>query len=263
MRPLNTDAPTGELDESSLNAIRSILTEETAPAATRRQAHDDVSAVEKAPAPPRKADALPDLAAPVGDEVHGRDNYAGGATPARKSGLRFFKTRVRSQKPQPKHQAAKVAASKNAKTPKASGASNLPALSAMLDRVKAYRPTKAHIGLAMIALFVLMRPWLVLGLLVLFAIIMTGIFLMVGYDGFWQGVMKASHWYARRRPSRAASVHARLDRFAMRWDAVLDRFPEGTVDSFYLPDFSELATADARHDAAVERRLAGMSGKGA
>jgi hypothetical protein len=43
----------------------------------------------------------------------------------------------------------------------------------------------------------------------------------------------------------------------------LDRFPEGTVDSLYLPDISELASAEARHDAAMERRLSGMSGKGA
>ena len=41
----------------------------------------------------------------------------------------------------------------------------------------------------------------------------------------------------------------------MKWDAVLDRFPEGTVDGLYLPDFGEMAAAEARHDAALDRRF--------
>jgi len=133
----------------------------------------------------------------------------------------------------------------------------------MLERVRNYRPAKAHLVLAAVLALVVLRPWLVLGLVILSTIITIGLLLMVGFDGFWEGVMRASRWYAKRRPSRAAAVHAKLDRFAMRWDAVLDRFPEGTVDSLYLPDISELASAEARHDAAMERRLSGMSGKGA
>ena len=41
----------------------------------------------------------------------------------------------------------------------------------------------------------------------------------------------------------------------VKWDAVLDRFPEGTVDGLYLPDFGEMAAADTRHDEALDRRF--------
>lgn len=70
--------------------------------------------------------------------------------------------------------------------------------------------------------------------------------------------MGLGRWYARRRPNRAAELHRKLDAFAMKWDAVLDRFPEGSVDGLYLPDFGELATADARHDEALDRRFANL-----
>lgn len=91
-------------------------------------------------------------------------------------------------------------------------------------------------------------------------IIITGVFLTVGYDGFWQGMIKFGRWYANRRPARAALLHARLDRFAVAWDGILDRFPEGTVDGLYLPDFGELAAADDRHTEAMDRRLSGLHG---
>ena len=41
----------------------------------------------------------------------------------------------------------------------------------------------------------------------------------------------------------------------MKWDAVLDRFPEGTVDGLYLPDFGEMAAAETRYDEALDRRF--------
>jgi len=44
------------------------------------------------------------------------------------------------------------------------------------------------------------------------------------------------------------------------WDGILDRFPEGTVDGLYLPDFGELAAADDRHTEAMDRRLSGLHG---
>lgn len=125
-------------------------------------------------------------------------------------------------------------------------------------RVTGYRPTPKHIIIAACALVVLMRPWLVVGLLLLTLLVFIGVFLILGYDGFWKRAMGLARWYARRRPSRAAELHRKLDDFAMKWDAFLDRFPEGTVDGLYLPDFGELATADARHDEALDRRLSSL-----
>ncbi len=122
-------------------------------------------------------------------------------------------------------------------------------------RITGYRPTAKHIVLASIGLLIFFRPWLVLGLLFLSGFILTAVFLILGYDGFWRRTMGFARWYARRRPARSAVLHRKLDRFAMRWDAVLDRFPEGSVDGLYLPDFGDLAEAEARHDAALDRRF--------
>ncbi|MFG6583699.1 hypothetical protein [Sulfitobacter sp. 1A12779] len=119
----------------------------------------------------------------------------------------------------------------------------------------AKRPPARAVILSLLALAVVLRPWLVFGVLLVTVFVVLGVFLALGYDGFWQRAMALGRWYAARRPERAAALHARLDAFAMKWDAVLDRFPEGTVDGLYLPDFGEMAAAEARHDAALDRRF--------
>jgi hypothetical protein len=122
-------------------------------------------------------------------------------------------------------------------------------------RVLGYRPTPQHIMWACFGLLVLFRPWLIIGMLLLGLFVFLGVFLVLGYDGFWHRTMALGRWYARRRPEHSARLHSKLDTFAMKWDAVLDRFPEGTVDGLYLPDFGELAAAEARHDASLDRRF--------
>ncbi|UOA30781.1 hypothetical protein DSM110093_00540 [Sulfitobacter sp. DSM 110093] len=117
------------------------------------------------------------------------------------------------------------------------------------------RPSPWVIILGALALLVVLRPLLMLGLILLTVFVTLGVFLALGYDGFWQRAMALGRWYTGRRPERAARIRARLDAFAMKWDAVLDRFPEGTVDGLYLPDFGEIAAADARHDEALDRRF--------
>lgn len=249
--PENTSTPEIELDESSLSAIRSILTEEVAPAPRSRFGRGKPAPEEPEQKPTRvrrKADALPDLAQPEALD----DLQEVAAKPKR-----GFSLRRKSATPKKAAPKAAPVKAKPAVEPRGDAGAG------MMDRIRAYRPTIGHIVLAALALLVFMRPWLVIGLVIFSIIVLVGVFLIAGYDGFWHGVVKASRWYAKRRPSRAAALHDRLDRFAVRWDAVLDRFPEGSVDGLYLPDFAELATAEARHDEIVERRLAGMQGKGA
>lgn len=124
--------------------------------------------------------------------------------------------------------------------------------------VLGYRPTARHIAIASLALIVVFRPWLVLGIVFLSLFVLTGVFLILGYDGFWRKTIGLARWYARRHPSRAAEIHQKLDTFAMKWDSILDRFPEGSVDGLYLPDFGNLADADAQHDAALDRRYSDL-----
>ena len=121
-----------------------------------------------------------------------------------------------------------------------------------------FRPTRKHYVYGAIAALILFRPGLIIGAVLAILALFVGIFLILGYDGFWKKSMALGYWYARRRPAHAEKLHARLDNFAVKWDAFLDRFPEGTVDGLYLPDFGELATADRRHEEAMNRRLSGI-----
>ena len=246
----DTHAPEHELDANSLNAIRSILTEQEAPPPRLPEGRKQAAFAPVEQETPRevalarkKAEAFVPLSSPEVPPVED-------LRPARAKRL-FSLRRGLKKTPKP------VVANPNARTA-------VPVTgNGALSRLKGYRPTPTHIALAVFALLVLTRPWLVLGLTLLFFLILIGAFLIAGYDGFWQGAIKLGRWYAGRRPARAAILHARLDSFAVKWDALLDRFPEGTVDGLYLPDFGEIATADARHAQAVERRLKGLHGNGA
>lgn len=127
--------------------------------------------------------------------------------------------------------------------------------------VLGYRPTVKHMLIAAAVLLVVFRPWLVVAIVLFNIVLLIGVFLVLGYDGFWKKAMALGRWYARKRPQKSAELHKKLDRFAMRWDEILDRFPEGTVDALYMPDFSELEQADARHDAVMARRLGALGDK--
>ncbi len=221
----NTPTDDAGLDDVSLLAIRSLVAGQ--PATDPMQREEPLRGTVTSDAPQqrqRKANSLPPLAEPQAE-----DGRAPGKAAARRRSSR--------------------------------GGAAGGALAVVRARLGGYRPKPAHVTLAALLLFVVFRPWLMLGLVFVSLVIMSGVFLITGYDGFWHGVMKISRWYARRNPGRASAIHHRLDAFAMRWDAVLDRFPEGTVDGLYLPDFGGLATADARHDEAMERRLAALRQK--
>lgn len=246
-------ASAGDLDLESLNAIRSILHETVVPP----QPAEPVEEAREVVPLRSKADHLPRLAAPLADTTAGE--LAGRKSKSSGGGIlsRFKRKTAEKPKAAPVQRPEYVS---GGLTDRISGC--LSGITLGSFGLAGYRPKPAHIALAVLALLVLMRPWLIVGLLFLFIFVMVGVFLIAGYDGFWHGVMKANRWYARRRPARAALILVRLDRFAMRWDAVLDRFPEGTVDGLYLPDFGDLDAVEKRHNDAMDRRLAGMQGKG-
>lgn len=256
---LSSNVSGAELDESSLDAIRSILTEDVVPRETAGAVGEDVADIggaihvpHRAPKIRRKADGLPPLAKVASDPKAAALAAAALAPKRAKRGfsLRRKSAEVKRPKKVPEPQV---------EAPVAQGGLR----GGVLERLTAYRPAPAHIAFGLFALLVLFRPWLVLGLTLLSALTLFGVFLILGYDGFWRSVMKIGRWYANHRPSRAAALHIRLDKFAVRWDSILDRFPEGSVDGLYLPDFGELANAEARHDEAMERRLSGLQDGGA
>jgi len=254
----SNDSTEAELDAASLSAIRSILTEDTAPAprGAAPSGADVAAPVEKPARRRRKADALPRLKQPIADpeaEARAAEKMAQRGPRHRESFVGGLLSRVTDRLP---------ALPKRSAPPAQTAAPVTPQPQEPATGLRGYRPKPAYIVLALAALLIFMRPWLVLGLVLLFAFITVGVFLITGYDGFWQGVIRTARWYARRRPSRADAIHARLDRFAVRWDAFLDKFPEGTVDGLYLPDFGAIEAADRRHGEALERRLAGMQENG-
>ena len=228
-----------ELDPNSLAAIRDLLASEkpVTPKPVRERIAEK-AAVAQAPAEPVQLE-------PIAASQHtATAPHAAAVQPAQDKPKRWGR----------KARPAKAKAS----APVADGQS-----AGLIAKIKGYRPTFKHILIAAAVLLVLFRPWLVFGLLFLGLFIITGIFLILGYDGFWHRIMGVARWYARRHPTRSAEVHRKLDSFAMRFDAFLDRFPEGSVDGLYLPDFGDLAEAEARHDEALDRRFETLRESGA
>ena len=257
-----TDA--AELDPNSLAAIRDLLASEApAPEPEPEMAAEDVVAQEP---PRRQAPPAADMTQAEAETLAAQNlvqedlvqaavaaSLPDGAKKKRKWGLKrsLSKPKAAAQ-PAAKPKAQVQSKAKPQQKASSRGASLLDTLKA---KVMGYRPTRRHIALAIAAYLILFRPWLVLAVVVLLVFTITAIFLILGYDGFWRQIMRFARWYAQRHPSRSVEIHRKLDNFAMKFDAFLDRFPEGTVDGLYLPDFGDLAAAEAKHDEALDRRF--------
>ena len=240
-----------DLDPDSMAAIRNLLKAETEvkpPPVSKAAVNNSKPVNITEPVKERKVSKAKAAFAPLADpEPQAHD-------PRREKALsKSSKADAKAAKRAEKAQAKAIARASR------TGESILDRANAMLDRAKAkvlaYRPTPKHIVLASLTLLIVFRPWLVLGILFLSLFILTAIFLIFGYDGLWLRAMGLARWYARRSRTRSAEIHRKLDNFAMKWDAMLDRFPEGSVDGLYLPDFGDMAEAEARHDAVLDRRF--------
>ena len=106
----------------------------------------------------------------------------------------------------------------------------------VMRRLRGFRPATRHVVLAAGALMLVVRPhWVVMGAVALVAMVL-GAFLIAGPDRIWRAVLARLSALEARDPKRAMRVRTRLDRLACRWDAILDRFPEGWVHGLYMPD---------------------------
>ncbi|WP_150120921.1 MULTISPECIES: hypothetical protein [unclassified Sulfitobacter] len=79
-----------------------------------------------------------------------------------------------------------------------------------------------------------------IGVLAILGMILCGALMIVGEERVMYHLTRLFGAMHRRNPKRAARLYAGLDAFACQWDAFLDRFPEGAVDAFYLPDLNVL-----------------------
>ena len=110
------------------------------------------------------------------------------------------------------------------------------------------------VALAVVVLFAF-RPGLVAAVIFLWFFVMVALFLFLGADRIWRGLAWAVQSYKRRNKEGAAKLMDWLDTVALRWDSVLDRFPDGMVDNLYMPDFANLEVAEEEYDAVLDDRL--------
>jgi len=111
-------------------------------------------------------------------------------------------------------------------------------------RVLGYRPTRNHIVLAVLALVVVMRPWLIPG--VLFVGFWVGLiaWLTVGPDRMTEWAASAWDKLCTRKPELAEKLRRKADRFALRFDAFLDKLPDSWAEKLALPDLSRVVETD-------------------
>jgi hypothetical protein len=122
-------------------------------------------------------------------------------------------------------------------------------------RIAAYRPTPRHVAVAVIVVLALFRPWVLVALTLLPIVVIGGLLLALGHDRFWTAILGLYRRFHARSPARAERLRRRMDDFALRWDAILDRFPEGSVDALYLPDLNSLQERQDRHAEALDQRF--------
>jgi len=111
-------------------------------------------------------------------------------------------------------------------------------------RVLGYRPTRKHIVLAVLALVVVMRPWLIPW--VLFVGFWVGLiaWLTVGPDRMAEWAASAWDRLCTRKPELAEKLRRKADRFALRFDAFLDKLPDSWAEKLALPDLSRVVETD-------------------
>ncbi|MEL7133467.1 MAG: hypothetical protein AAGK77_13765, partial [Pseudomonadota bacterium] len=113
-----------------------------------------------------------------------------------------------------------------------------------LGQMRRFQPTPRHLAIASAALLFALRPhWFLLGAIFVLLLI-TSVFLILGSERIWRGVQLWLDRIDARDSARAASLRHALDRFAWRWDSILDLFPDGMVDGLYMPDFQGMQQAE-------------------
>ena len=92
--------------------------------------------------------------------------------------------------------------------------------------------------------------------------VFLGAIVLFGADRTWRAVMRVFKFFVRQSPEKAHRFVKRMDRVALGWDGFLDRFPEGSVDGLYLPDFQSIQDAGKQQNVAVDARLLRMQAEG-
>mmetsp|Transcript_22415 Transcript_22415/g.36086 ORF Transcript_22415/g.36086 Transcript_22415/m.36086 type:complete len:233 (+) Transcript_22415:2824-3522(+) len=218
-------------EEETLSMIRSVLTEDVQPEPTRKSARKNM---------PRRV-AAPSSAAPKAASVPEEQPRRAAVLPE-----------LQAEQPAP-------AMPKSKRKPLPIRAATVTGL---IKSIHDFRPTARHLAIVSTLLLIVVRPhWFVIGA-VLICAMAIGAFLTLGADRIWHRVLRRLDRVEAKNPARAAALRAKLDGFAYRWDGFLDMFPDGMVDSLYMPDFQTLGQSEERHTNVMSDRLARMGQEG-
>ncbi|MFK7938534.1 MAG: hypothetical protein AB8B82_04085 [Roseovarius sp.] len=123
---------------------------------------------------------------------------------------------------------------------------------AVKARIAGYRPTLKHIAIAGFVLVMVLRPWLIPG--ILFVTFWVGLiaWLTVGPDRMMEIISNGWDRLSARNPAMAERMRQRGDAFALRFDAMLDRLPDSWAEKLALPDMSKPVHADKDLDNAPD-----------
>ncbi|QFT91841.1 hypothetical protein FIU86_03240 [Roseovarius sp. THAF9] len=110
--------------------------------------------------------------------------------------------------------------------------------------LRSYRPTKKHIAWAVVAALVLYRPLMVplVALLLVWLVLIA--YLTLGPDRWGEIIGGAWQRLHARKPELAERIRQRADRFAEKFDRVLDWLPDSWAERLALPDFSGADQSD-------------------
>ena len=181
----------------------------------------------------------------------------------RRGGARAFVDRTLSPKGAPRRRATDLPELVDAAACEAKPSVVARAVAGLKERMAPFarfRPTTTHVAMLCLALMVVLQPgWVLFGALTIFVFVVAT-FLLAGPQRIWALMLRRVERVERKDPARGTRLRAQLDRFAMRWDSVLDLLPDGMADDLYMPDMQHHSKdAIAAHDRAVADRLQRMT----
>ena len=119
-----------------------------------------------------------------------------------------------------------------------------PKARSLKGRMLAYRPTRNHILIGAFVIVMILRPWLIPG--ILFVTFWVGLiaWLTLGPDRMLEWAGNAWDRLSTRNPDLAERLRQRGDAFALRFDAMLDKLPDSWAEKLALPDMSRPLEAE-------------------
>ncbi|VAV88220.1 hypothetical protein MNBD_ALPHA07-941 [hydrothermal vent metagenome] len=108
-----------------------------------------------------------------------------------------------------------------------------------LARLKAYRPTRKHIGFAVLALVVFFRPWLIPITILTLVVIAVIAWLSLGPDRVTEFIYGLWLRLRARNPEQAEKIRSRFQAGVTRINKISDWMPGKWAERARLPDFSD------------------------